>query len=195
MRWIRFAVVLTLALPLAACQGDARNPSASKGGVRSDGFPAPSRFTVWDTAQRVVREQRMAVDTDASSAEAGIVVSRWRSSLSPFSREGYREKATIRILPVEGRSGYWRTETNVVRQMNADTRQPDNAMAADWTNDERNFQLEALINRRIEMFFLPSDVSDVFRRQHGMAETESPRLEDLPQPDADDQPFDFLSPR
>ena len=196
MRASRLPAVVALALALVACQSGGGG-AATEGGVRSDGFPAPSRYAIYDTAQRVLREQQMAVDTDASSMEGGVVVSRWRASLSPFSREGFREKATVRIVPVAGRTGYWRTETNVVRQINADTRQPDNAMAADWTEDARNPQLEALINRRIEMFFLPSDVSPVFRRQHGMGESDSPRIEDLPQPDdaASDDPFDFLTPR
>ena len=195
MRLHRLAPValsfVLLALP--GCQSG--GSGQVEGAVRSDGFPAPSQYTVYQTAWQVLREQGMTVDDDNSSPQNGVLVTHWRSSMSPFSRDGYRDRATVRIFPVTGRAGYFRTETNVVRQINADMRDPGNPMAADWSDDTRNVEMEGLINRRIEMFFLPNDVSDVWRRQHGMEPGESPRIVEPPPPAEADSPFDFLAPR
>lgn len=195
MRRLHLVALAPAVLVLAACQSGGSGEVA--GAVRSDGFPAPSQYAVWHTARQVFHEQQLAIDDENSSAQTGVLVSHWRASLSPFSRDGHRDRATVRVYPVEGRPGYFRTETNVVRQINADMRDPGNPMAADWGNDTRNQQMETLINRRIEMFFLPNDVSDVFRRQHGMEPGSSPRIVE-PEPNGpppSDNPFDFLAPR
>ncbi len=184
-----------LCLLLAGCQSGASE--ASKGAVRSDGFPAPGRDAVWEAAWQAFREQQLVVDEDESSAQAGVLVSRWRASLSPFSRDGFRDKATLRIHPVEGRPGYWRTETNVVRQVNEEMTDPGNPMVADWGGDTRNTSMETLINRRVEMNFLPDGVSDVFRRHHGMAPGSTARIPDttpVERPPANNL-FDFLEGR
>ena len=40
--------------------------------------------------------------------------------------------------------------------------------------------MEGLINRRVEMYFLPSDVSPEFRRRYGMPTVADPRLHEEP---------------
>lgn len=185
--------VLAVGFAATACQGSGDASEGDKTGIRSDGFPAPGRQAVWDAAARVLREHQMVPDSDASSPEGGIVVSRWHVSLSPFSREGWREKATVRILQVPDRPGYWRTETNVSRQMNTNVSDPSNPLAAEWADGQRRPDVESLLNKRIELYFLPNDVSPVFRRHHGMPDAESPRLEGLPQaPVEDEDPFGWL---
>lgn len=191
MNSIRLVCVFAVALAAMGCQSGSARPDTR--GIRSDGFPAPSRDAVWEAANQAVVEQRFIPDSEASSRSAGVVASRWRNSLTSFSREGFREKVTVRILPVEGRSGYYRTETNVTRQENENIEDPSNPIKAEWGDPTRNTMAENLLNRRVEMFFLPSGVSDQFRREHGMPKATSPRVEDLPQHDGTPSVWDDLT--
>ena len=86
MRLHRLAPValsfVLLALP--GCQSG--GSGQVEGAVRSDGFPAPSQYTVYQTAWQVLREQGMTVDDDNSSPQNGVLVTHWRSSMSPLRR-------------------------------------------------------------------------------------------------------------
>ena len=162
-------------------------------GLRGDGFPAPNRQVVWEAVARVLREMRYIPNSEDSAPESGVVVTRWRSSLSTFSRDGFRERATVRVLPVPGRSGYWHTEANVIRQQNNNISDPGNPLSAEWATPQRQSNIERLINQRVEQFFLPNRVSDTFRRQHNMPDAgSSPRVRDLPQPEPRDDSWDWV---
>lgn len=190
MKSLRLLCVAAVALSAIGCQSNAKPDTR---GIRSDGFPAPSREAVWEAASQSMVEQRFIPDSDASSRSTGVVASRWRNSLTSFSREGFREKATIRVLPVEGRSGYFRTETNVTRQENENIEDPSNPMKAEWGDPTRNVLAENLMNRRVEMFFLPSGPSAQFRKEYGMPKEDDPRMRDLPQPDTGPSVWDDLT--
>ena len=146
-----------------------------------------------EAAQQAMIEQRYIPDSEASSRSTGLVTSRWRNSLTSFSREGFREKATIRVLPVEGRKGYFRTETNVIRQENENIEDPSNPMKAEWGDPARNAMAENLMNRRVEMFFLPSGPSDQFMKEHGMPKADDPRVRDLPQHESEPSMWDDIT--
>lgn len=189
MKSLRLLSVVALALAAMGCQSGSKPDTR---GIRSDGFPAPSREAVWEAAQQAMVEQRYIPDSDASSRSTGVVASRWRNSLTSFSREGFREKATIRVLPLQGRPGYFRTETNVTRQENEDVDDPSNPMKAEWADPTRNVMAENLMNRRVEMFFLPSGPSAQFRKEHGLPTADDPRATGLPQHD-DGSMFDEVT--
>jgi hypothetical protein len=168
------SVPLVLALLLAACQS-----GEPKGSCTSAGFPAPDQEFVWNAALRATTAQGFAPDLEASAKEGGTLVTRWKLSLAPFSGHGYREQATVRINPVEGRPKYWTTETVVIRQHNENMTQPTNPVVAQWGAKTRAADVELLINRRIEMDFLAGCVSPQFRQRYGMPAAEDRRLEDL----------------
>src|SRR5687768_15217924 len=89
--------VLLAVLPCLAalgCQG------VDTTGERSDGFLAPDRSMVVETAVDALRTEGFTTDSSASSPEQGVVVTRHRLSLQPFSGHGFREKATVRIHEV-----------------------------------------------------------------------------------------------
>lgn len=190
MKSLRLLCMAAVALTAMGCQSGSQPDTR---GIRSDGFPAPSREAVWEAAHQAMVEQRFIPDTEASARAQGVVASRWRNSLTSFSREGFREKATIRVHPVEGRSGYFRTESNVTRQQNNNIEDPSNPIKADWGDPTRNALAENLMNRRVEMFFLPSGPSAQFRKEYGLPKVEDPRMQNLEQPDTGPTVWDDLT--
>ena len=186
MRRLHLALPL-LFLALAACtsggtlSADSFLASEDDSGASSDGFPAPSKTVAWETAMRTVREQGYVPDPNASSPLAGKVISRWRISLQPFSGKGWRERVSIKIAPVRGRDGYWRLDTNVLRQLNDNLSEPGNPLAAEWGQGSRNGERERFLNQRIEMAFLPGDVSKEFRSKYDLPSKEDPRHKEAPE--------------
>jgi len=164
--------LLALLLPVAAgCSS-----SGATGELRSDGFRAPAKEFVFDVAADVLRKQGFSPSLESSSKETWTVVTHWDTSLQPFSGKGYRQRATVKVLDVPNRPGWYYTETQVVRQMNDNMLEPSNAMVAQWGNETRVDELEQVINRRIEMLFLPGDVSPQFRERYGMPTEDPMRL-------------------
>lgn len=178
---MRFLVPL-LILGLAACtplgqtSADSFLAREDKTGTASDGFPAPSQDSVYDAGMRVLRQQGYIPDPSLCARDAGAITTRWKISLSPFAGTGYREKVTMRIKPVRGRANYYEIDTNVIKQMNDNIAEPSNPIAAKWVEGKRNTTMEHLINRRVEMYFLPSDVSPEFRKKYRMKPGTDPRL-------------------
>lgn len=173
------ALLLSL-LSLAACSGSGR----PQGCCTSDGFPAPGKEIVWTAAEKALAEVRMDVDREASSIENATIVSRWKTQLQPFAGQGHREQATIQINEVPGRPNYWHVETTVIRETNDNVMQPNNPVTARWGGAERAPELENVITRRIEMYFLNGRVSDKFKERYGLEGYEDARIErsDFPQP-------------
>jgi len=151
-------------------------------GASSDGFPAPNKTRVWETAMRTVRAQGYVPDPDASSPVTGTIVTRWRISLQPFSGQGWRERVSLKVLPIASREGFYTLETNVIRQLNDNLGEPDNPLRAEWTQGARNDQRERMINQQVEIAFLPMDVSEGFRRKYGMPSVKNPRTKPVPKP-------------
>jgi len=180
MKIARLSLPLVL-LALAACTSggtiaaDSFLASEDDTGAASDGFPAPSKVAVWETAMRAVREQGYVPDPNASTPLEGKIVTRWRISLQPFSGKGWRERVSMRIVPIQGKTDYYRLETNVLRQLNDNLTEPGNPLAAEWGQGARNADRERFLNQRIEMAFLPGDVSKEFRSKYDLPSEEDAR--------------------
>ena len=180
-RLVAIAVLLPLVPTLGACTG---LQGASAGGafdnsdrskLSSEGFPAPSKTAVWQSAMQAVKEQGYIPDPSVSSSIDGYVETRWKLALQPFAGQGFRERVSMQIHEVKGRANYFRLETNVMRQMNHNMTQPSSAVAAEWAAGSRNGGMERLLNNQVEMMFVPSDVSPEYRMRHGMPEQDSIR--------------------
>ena len=174
--------VLCIAVALGACtasgtiKANSFLASEDTAGATSDGFPAPSRDLVWQSAMNVIREAGYVPDPNLSQKESGHIETRWRLALQPFSGRGHRERVTVQVVKVPQKRGFYRLETNVMRQANDNISDPSNPLAADWTEGQRNAQVEHLLNQRVEMSFLKGDVSDEFRRKYGLPSEGSRRL-------------------
>jgi hypothetical protein len=197
MNCLRLALPL-LFLGLAACtsggtiSADSFLASEDESGATSDGFPAPSKVVVWETAMRTVREQGYVPDPSASSPLTGKIVSRWRLSLQPFSGQGWRERVSMKIEPIPGKKDYYRLDTNVLRQLNDNLTEPGNPLATEWGEGARNTQREQFINQRIEMTFLPGDVSPEFRSKYDLPSKQDPRQRAPAPPKKSEGPFPGL---
>jgi hypothetical protein len=168
-------LLLLAPLLLAACKS-----TVDTTGQTSDGFPAPDREMVWMAAERALAQQGFVLDPVSSSKATGVLKTRWDLSMQPFSGQGYRDQATVRIRDLPKTPDRFTVETNVIRQRNSNMTEPSNPVAADWTDGERVPDLENLITRRIEMVFLSPDVSSQFRSSRGMAPGTSGRVEAPP---------------
>lgn len=162
----RFLLALALSLLglLPACQASKGDPT----GLSSDAFPAPDMGMVWEAAQTALRQQGFTPDLTESSEAQGLVVSRHRLVLAPFSGQGHRDKATVRITAAPDRPAHWIAEVNVLRQPNMNMTEPSNPIAASWGDPVRVNELENVIRARIEMQFAGQGVSDAFRRERGL---------------------------
>jgi hypothetical protein len=163
---MRSLVLAALLLPLLpACQMG--KPDTT--GLSSDGFPAPDKGMVYAAAVDALRQQGFTADSSASSDVQGVVTSRYKLNLAPFSGQGFREKATVRIHDLPEHPNHYRVEVNVLREVNKNITQPSNPVAAEWGPAERVQDIENLIKSRIEMRFITSDASDAFRRERGLS--------------------------
>ena len=183
MSKLRLLAVLG-SLGLVACQSS--GPPCCK----SDGFMAPSKEMVWEATMQVVRDAGYTPDSDLSRADTGKVETRWKLDLQPFSGKGYREKVTVKIVELPRKENYFRLDTSVCREMNANITQPDSPIAADWDHETNNPTMENMINRRVEMFFLRNDVSPQFRRNYGMPEKKN-EMRYRPEPEPEKPIFDL----
>lgn len=180
-RLVALLALCLLAPALAACTGLQGATAGScldqsdTSGASSDGFPAPGRVAVWQSSIQVLREQGFVLDPDLTTSTDGYIESRWKLSLQPFAGQGYRERVSIRVLPVKQRDSYFRLETNVMRQPNHNMVQPSSAIAAEWAAGNRNPGMERLINNQVEMMFVSGDVSSEYRVIHGLPEKGSVR--------------------
>jgi len=174
LRLVALGALLLLCAASTACtsggtlSADSFLAREDTAGASSDGFPAPSQEMVWNTAMAVVRQAGYVPDPNLSRAEVGRIESRWRLKLHPFSGMGTRERVTMKIVPVPKKPNYFRLETNVMAQANDNMKDPGNPITAEWTEGKRNGQAELMLNQRVEFMFLKGDVSDEFRRRHGM---------------------------
>jgi hypothetical protein len=170
------------ALLLAACQ-----TGNTKGVERTDGFPAPDREIVFDVAARTLRQQGYAVDVENSNPETGVLTTRWSTTLAPFSGQGQRDMATVWVRDVPGHPNFYVVEANVVREQNVEMIQPGNPIKAEWENGKRMPELERILVRQIESYFLKNDVSPELRQRYGMRSTD-PRLKDPEMPERPETP-------
>ncbi|MCC7138977.1 MAG: hypothetical protein IT460_11195 [Planctomycetes bacterium] len=155
--------VLALAavlLPVAGCAS-----SRDRAGKPTKGFYAPDSAMLWEVTRREMKRAGFTPDLDASTTDQ-MLVSRWDSHLYPFSNKGYREQATITLVPDPDKTGWWTAEANVTREWNTEVREPLNPAKAKWERPERVADKETRIVAAIESFFLGRDVSDRFRADY-----------------------------
>jgi hypothetical protein len=159
-------ILILVALAAVGCAGN----KTVTGTAPSDGFPAPDKEFVWDVAARALQDSGMQPSSEMSSMQTWTLVTHWRFSPQPFSSQGFRQQATVKILDVPGRPGYYFTETQVKRQVNDNMKEPSKLTMAKWGDETRCAELENLINTRIEMYFLQAGLSENFRKRYGVAD-------------------------
>ena len=171
---MRNLLILPIALlALAGCK------SADTAGQRSEGFAAPDRSMVYEASWNALRQQGYTPDSSASSEAQGVITTRHKLELQPFSGHGYREKATVRIQEVPQNPSFYTVEVNVLREYNDNVRQPSNPLAAEWRTGVRMPEVENLLKSRVEMMFIASDASTEFKSSHGFSTGTKNRLPEM----------------
>jgi hypothetical protein len=156
--------LLAAVLLLAACSTGKRDMS----GQASRGFAVPDYEILWDVAGKEMARAGFPPDLDASNRDGRVLVSRWQVQLMQFAGRGWREQATLRLVPVEGQANRWTVEANVTREYNTEVKEPSNPAKAKWESPERIGTKERQIVYGIETFFIGHDVSPRFRTDYDM---------------------------
>lgn len=166
------AVALILAVAVsslgASSLGACASGKADKTGRSTQGFFVPSFETLWERGGIELRESGFPPDWENSSRETRTLVTRYSTTLQPFTGKGTREQATLIFHPVDGRDNYWTVEANVLREQNMNGKDPGNLNRADWKNPVRVAEAEGNLVHRIETFFIGYEVSPQFRNRYGM---------------------------
>ncbi|MEO0652223.1 MAG: hypothetical protein AAFZ65_16230 [Planctomycetota bacterium] len=111
---------------LAACSTTRPEPDPA---WRSADLTAPSRVILWDMTLAALDRggypPGAKIDPDAMEAESG-----WLTELQPFSGEGIRRKAVVRLRPLG--SGEWGVDVRVKQQRNMSLVRPTDPEYAEW---------------------------------------------------------------
>ena len=124
--------------------------------------------TLWERAGTEMRESGFPPNWEESNRATRTIVSRYDTTLQPFTGKGTREQATVTLHPIEGKENYWSVEANVLREQNMNGKEPGNIRKADWKNPIRVPEAEGNLVHRIETFFIGYEVSPQFRNRYGM---------------------------
>src|SRR5262245_14508755 len=165
MRTALALLAAALVSGLAACH----SAGPDRTGQSTAGFFSPTQDDIWEVAEREMNRQGFAVDSEESSKTTGTLVSRWVVNLHPFSHHGYRDQATMRIHGVEGRSGYYTVEANVVRQINKNIKEPTNPPGVAGAGGSRVPEVERILKATAEMSSVGNEVSDKSRARYNRA--------------------------
>ena len=111
------------------------------------------------------------LDTSSMVIETG-----WRTNLQPFRGEGTREKAELRMEPVE--RGVWRIQARVKRQRNMSLAQPLDPRYADWEwtqDDDVTARLlvqhvRSYLAPDIELVDRPDDPIEAYLEKYGLSQ-------------------------
>jgi hypothetical protein len=150
-------------LSLAGCSSQ-----PDRTGRSTQGFYSPSFDTLWERGGIELKESGFPPDWEASNRETRTIVSRYDTTLQPFTGKGTREQATLIFHPIEGKENTWSVEANVLREQNMNGKEPGNIRKADWKNPVRVPEAEANLVHRIETFFIGYELSPQFRNRYGM---------------------------
>ena len=159
---------LALLIVVAASSLVGCSSSVDHTGRSTQGFFVPSFDTLWERASIELRDSGYPPDIEASDKTNRMIVSRWDTTLMPFSGKGTREQATLTFHPVPGRDNYWTVEANVIREQNMNMKEPANPRKAEWKNGARVPEQEGMLVHRIETFFIGYEVSPQFRDRYGL---------------------------
>lgn len=111
---------------LAACSLTPKEPDPA---WRSADLTAPSRVILWDMTLAALDRggypPGAKIDPDTLEAESG-----WRTELQPFSGEGIRRKAVVRLRPMG--EGDWGVDVRVKQQRNMSLVRPTDPEYAEW---------------------------------------------------------------
>ena len=169
IRPLLFAVLL---LPLlAACSSSRSEPEPSWQTTQL--VDVPSDGVLWKVALYSCEKVGfpLAMGLDPSTME---ITTAWRTDLQPFSRDGNRTQAHVKMTPVG--PGQWQVTARVKKQINVDLMNPLDPRRAkwEWVADDTTtaavlvHHIRAYLDPRIDPKDRPADEVDAALRRAGL---------------------------
>ena len=90
---------------------------------------APSEQILWDVIVQALQRERYPVGAGLDPVTR-TAVSGWRNDLAPFRGEGFRERATVQVVPLP--AGQFETRVRVEVERNMDIVRPLDLQFAKW---------------------------------------------------------------
>jgi len=139
---------LTLA-PVVACRS---KPSEPEPIWRKSEVVAASDRVLWKVTLLALERQGypLAGGLDPSSLE---VTTGWKMNLAPFSKEGFRRRAEVRMEPAG--PGRWRIQARVKRQVNKSLAKPLDPQYADWEWVDEDVEAATILIQHIRARLAP----------------------------------------
>ncbi len=142
--------IALVSLLATACGSTApREPDAV---WREADLESPSDRVLWKIALLSAEQAGFPLAGGLDPA-SGVIVSGWRTELAPFSREGNRKRAEIRMEPTGPRQ--WHVRTRVQKQLNMSLSAPLDATRAEWEWAPEDVLTAEILLRRIVAAFDP----------------------------------------
>ena len=117
--------LVCLTLLFAACSS---TPSEPEGRWFEAEVEAPSDRVLWKIA--LLSAERMSFPLAQLDPGSRQFVTGWRTNLQPFSGDGDRTRAEVRLVPVS--TGRWQVQARVQRQVNKALVAPLDPTRAEW---------------------------------------------------------------
>ncbi len=143
-RFRRFGVLVavTALLFCAGCASGKREPEEWSRAA----FDVPSEQLFWEVVVEALQKEDFPVGSGLDPSTR-IAASGWRTDLAPFRGDGYRERATVHLVP-RG-SGSFEVRVRVEREVNMDIVRPLDPSYAKWEGRPDDEERERLILQTI----------------------------------------------
>lgn len=149
MRVTALILALSLGAALPACKAFpliAGNPDEAAPEDRdwqeTEPLPAPSYDALWERCRVTLQAMDYSIDDSRSKFAEKRLVTRWQLRLAPTRLAGSRRCVYVDFVPAGDR---WVVRAAVVRQKNADIRDPSNPVLAKWEDDGTDMGRTGLI--------------------------------------------------
>lgn len=141
--WIRTTLFLLAGSFSAACQTgrDAKAQWVETTAV------APSESVVWEVALQALAKQKFPLGAGVDQG-ARVATTGWKNSLAPFKGQGYRQRARLRLEPLEG--GKYKLFLQVEMDTNEDIFRPMELEYAKWETHEDDVQTAQILISEID---------------------------------------------
>ena len=134
-RSVRFFLA-SLFVALAACASTSEEEE-EEGLWREAEVSAPSDRVLWQLTLLSLQNLGYPLSSGLDPS-GGVVTTGWKTDLQPFSGEGMRTRAVVKLSPIE--PGRWKVRARVAKELNKAMASPLDATRAEWKeapDDER----------------------------------------------------------